>query len=322
MISSTELASLCGVSQGTVDRALHNRAGVSAKTREKILAVAEEHGYRPNLVASELIQGESTIVGVILPSLRAAFFTDVVQAIQDRLRQDGLRVHVAVAASAQEEQEAVADFAGRRCRAVLLVPPQSSAAALTQVAKGHTVIALINKLQARGVQSIVPDERSTGVDAVAYLYSMGHRNIMHLTYVHTSWAVQERLTGYEHGMKSHNLLPHVQHVDLAVLDNASQMLEDCVRYDGVTAFFCHNDWLALCTIRVLQAAGIRVPEDVSIMGVDGQAYFADLYPDMCTMAYPRLAVAENVARCIQGKRAVAGKPRCTIMSGSSVQNIQ
>ena len=85
MISSLELAKLCKVSQGTVDRALHDRPGISIKTRDRILRIAAEHGYQANPVATEMMQGKSIIVGGLVPSLNSVFFMDLFQTISRKL---------------------------------------------------------------------------------------------------------------------------------------------------------------------------------------------------------------------------------------------
>ncbi len=81
-ISTTKIAEICGVSQGTVDRALNNRKGISAKTKEKILKVAEEYGYRPNIHARCIANGKSQLIGVVVFDLKNQFFTDILTNIE------------------------------------------------------------------------------------------------------------------------------------------------------------------------------------------------------------------------------------------------
>ncbi len=81
-ISTTKIAQICGVSQGTVDRALNNRKGISAKTKEKILKVAEEYGYRPNIHARCIANGKSQLIGVVVFDLKNQFFTDILTNIE------------------------------------------------------------------------------------------------------------------------------------------------------------------------------------------------------------------------------------------------
>ena len=110
MISSLELARLCGISQGTVDRALHGRPGVSAKTRELVLDMARQHGYRPNPVAHELMSRQSNIVGILVPAASSVFFMDFVEALKTAADRHGLRLFISPVASVEEFLGAMEDL--------------------------------------------------------------------------------------------------------------------------------------------------------------------------------------------------------------------
>lgn len=82
-ISTTKLAKLCGVSQGTVDRALNNRKGISEKTKERILAVAKQYGYRPNIHARSIAGGRSMLIGIVVFDLNNQYFSDILMRIEE-----------------------------------------------------------------------------------------------------------------------------------------------------------------------------------------------------------------------------------------------
>lgn len=81
-ISTIKIAEICGVSQGTVDRALNNRNGISPKTKEKILSVAREYGYRPNIHASSMAGGKSHLIGVVIFDLKNQYFSDLLTQVE------------------------------------------------------------------------------------------------------------------------------------------------------------------------------------------------------------------------------------------------
>ncbi len=89
-ITAADLAALCGVSQGTVDRALHGRGEIKAETRERILRVAAEYGYRPNLSARRLAGGKSGLVGVVVFDLRNEYFSELIMHLEQRFCEAGL----------------------------------------------------------------------------------------------------------------------------------------------------------------------------------------------------------------------------------------
>lgn len=82
-ISTTQLAKICGVSQGTVDRALNGRKGISPKTKEKILTTAQKYGYRPNIHARSIAGGKSMLMGVVVFDLENQYFSDILTAIEN-----------------------------------------------------------------------------------------------------------------------------------------------------------------------------------------------------------------------------------------------
>ena len=88
-LSTTQIAEICGVSQGTVDRALNNRKGISPKTKEKILNVAKEYGYRPNIHASSMAGGKSHLIGVVVFDLDNQYFSDVLTCIEASCTAEG-----------------------------------------------------------------------------------------------------------------------------------------------------------------------------------------------------------------------------------------
>jgi len=114
MISSLELARICGVSQGTVDRFLHNRGRVSEPTRAAVLAAAARHGYLPNPAARELMTGRSRLIAAIAPSFRSVFFMDIMDALNAALRSEGLELILSTAGNAGEADVLIREFAARR----------------------------------------------------------------------------------------------------------------------------------------------------------------------------------------------------------------
>jgi DNA-binding LacI/PurR family transcriptional regulator len=159
------------------------------------------------------------------------------------------------------------------------------------------VISLLSPCRGRNTVFLSPNEQRTGRAAVVYLNGLGHRRIAHCTYTREAHAIRARRRGYELEMRKRGLRPLVlAGPTLARLHISS------IREKGITALFCHNDWLALSAIRALAQHGFRVPADVSVLGVDNSPSFAALYPDITTMEYPADWIARQVARVVRGHR--------------------
>ncbi len=279
MISSLELAKLCGVSQGTVDRALHGRPGIAEATRKRILEAARLHGHIPNPSAREIMTGRSRCCGAVMPAGASVFFADLFGALERALKKRGLRLLATSAADEAETDEALLELASRRMRGLALVPPSESYA----LPEGVKAASLAGPCA--GAVYIAPDETRTGYAGAEALWKLGHRRIVFVTYSRDARAIRERRDGYASFMRERG-------AEARVLIRPS--VEELLEADA-SAFFCHNDWLALSTMRELEKAGRKVPSDVSVMGVDDSPSFNALFPGLSTMSYPYEAVAEAAA---------------------------
>lgn len=319
MISSLELAQLCGVSQGTVDRALHNRTGVSEKTREHILAKAEEYGYMPNPTAREVLAGKTKLVVALIPALQSPFFMDMMAAIKNELANDGLRLIISIVNDTEDLMLLLKDFAARRYLAAIIIPPEENINIPKQIEKMN-VISLLTPCYGKNSCFISPDEIKIGEVATAYLINKSHKKIVHMTYAQKTTAIMKRVKGYESQMNQNDLSAVVRY------DLNEKEIVSFVNDKGVTAFFCHNDWLALSVIRVLEKNGLSVPDDVSVIGVDNSSTFTALYQEITTVEYPLKWLACEVSKAVQGnkrtaqpftnlkiveRQSVCGKPFCS-----------
>ncbi|MHB9132682.1 MAG: LacI family DNA-binding transcriptional regulator [Armatimonadota bacterium] len=314
MISSLELAVLCGVSQGTVDRALHDRAGISAATKARILAVAREHGYQPNPAARELLSGESNLLGAIVPSVNSIFFMDLMQAVKEAAAARGLRLFMTPVTDREEFLTVLAECAARRFRAVLAVPP-AEGIALPPTTRSLPVGTFLNPCTGDNTRLFAPDEHLTGEQAVSYLFNLGHRRIQHLAYQRNATALRDRTAGYLSAMQRRDLPPSIcVFTDHAAVWNA-------ISRDQPTAIFCHNDWLALSVMRLLGQHGVRVPEDISVLGVDDSPTFAQLYPELTTLHYPAEAVARQAVAWIMDDIEPAPLPPLPVIERRTVGSL-
>ncbi len=303
MLSSLQLARLCGVSQGTVDRAIHGRSGISEKTRARILMMAQKHGYAPNPAATEMMSGASRIVGAIVPRLNRTFFLDFFELIQQELSAAGLRAMLTSARTEDEFQEVLRDFAARRYRAAIVVPPRDHLEIPGTLTKQMSVISLISPCNGDNTFFISPNEQDTGRRAADYLIQLGHRRIAHITYSRDAYGIRARAEGYAMRIKQHQLTPAVH-----IFTNESSFME-MIRKQKPTALFCHNDWLALQAIRLLESANIKVPRDISVLGVDDSPTFTEIFPSLTTLRYPLATIAHDaVLRITDSARPQSSYP--------------
>jgi DNA-binding LacI/PurR family transcriptional regulator len=317
MISSLQLAKECGVSQGTVDRALHDRPGIAAATRDRIKLAAARHGYQPHPAVRELLQGRRTLVGAIIPAHGSVFFLDLANAIRDVLARDRLRLLLCPVATEAEFLDAVADFASRRALGVVGVPPRDGLTLTVRQTSGMTVVALLSPCRGPHVHEVSPDEVATGRQAVDYLWQQGHRRILHVTYTREARPIRARAQGYTEALRRRGGRPVV------ITALPDQQWRQAIQDAKATAIFCHNDWLALTAIRQLAQEGLRVPEDVSVLGVDHSPTFAALCPNITSLEYPFADVAAVCAHRLHPGTRPAPPPigRFALVKGETVRTL-
>lgn len=289
MISSLKLAKLCGVSQGTIDRALHNRPGINPETRKLVLAAARRYGYRPHPAAYELLGGPRTMIGAIVPKLTGVFFMDLINGVRDMLVGQGYRFFISPTSDSREFIEILEDFAARRCCAAIVIPPEDNLSVPKYISEHMPVISLLSPCRGAHVHYLAPDEVRTGRDAVAWLFECGHRDIIHLTYQRRAGGIIDRAAGYNSEMQKRGQSSCILRVP------GKDRLLNAIRATRATALFCHNDWLALQAMRMLMEVGLKIPKDISILGVDNSPTFTALCPDITTMQYP----VADIAVCCQ-----------------------
>jgi LacI family transcriptional regulator len=315
MISSLRLAEICGVTQGTVDRALHNRPGINPATRRRILAAARRHGYAPHPAVGELLRGTCNNLIALVPKFNGHFFMDLVTAIQEGTHTLGYRLILGAVSDEGGSLETLREFAARRFPAAVIIPPVDNLKIPPPLAGSIKIISLLSPCRGKGTFFITPDEEQTGRDAVNLFVSRGHRNILHLTFRRQAYALSARQRGYEKEMTAQGLKP------FALQQPGDPELIAVIRRANITALFCHNDWLALSAMRILERHGLKTPEDISVLGVDNSPSFTALFPDITTLEYPFGWIREQVVNVLCGKKPDITPPKFKLIERNTVKTI-
>ncbi len=316
MISSLELANLCEVSQGTVDRAMHGRKGISEKTRAKILRAAAEHGYLPNPAAREIITGRTKNVAALIPGLQTPFFMDMMAEVKDAITHDGYRLLISTVNDADEMIALLKEFGARRFAGAVVVPPCPGIAIPPSILGRMKVLSLLEPCLGCQISFISPDETTTGEKATRHLVERGHRKIAHVIPMRHSQAIEKRKKGYDNIMRKHGMS-----TSLLTLPKDEGAVSGMIKEHGVTAFFCHNDWLALSLIRILGALGLKVPDDISVIGVDNSPTFKAFYTGITSVEYPLRWLASEVANALKGKQMSTPFKNMEIVEAGSVKSL-
>ncbi|GEK20342.1 LacI family transcriptional regulator [Cellulomonas xylanilytica] len=289
VVTLRDVARAAGVSPATASRALSAPDLVAPARREHVQQVARELGYRPNRAARELITGRTGNLCLVVPDLENPFFAAVAKGVQARARALGFALLVADAEEDPRLESELVGHLGAQVDGVILCSPRMTDAELDRLGRDvlddDVPLLLVNRLHG-GLPSVVIDNTDGIRQAVTHLYALGHRRIGYAGGPVGSWSDAQRRRGLEHA--SHGLRS-IDVVDLGhfpPLFGGGVAAGDLVAASGVTAVLAHNDLLALGILSRLRARGVRVPEDVSVVGYDDIPAATLVSPTLTTVTVP------------------------------------
>ncbi len=305
-VTIRDVARRAQVSVATVSRALSSPHQVNRLTRERVLAVAAELGYRPSPAARSLITGKTGNIGIVVPDLGNPFFTDVLKSVQARARQTGYGVLVGDSDEDPGTEEELVQTMAKQVDGVLLCSPGIKDAQISQLAT-VTSLALLNR-RVRGIRATLMDSAGGMRHVVEHLAALGHRRCAYLNGPRSSWSNRERRRGLRTAARQHG----VEIVELGPFaprhDGGVRAADLAVAAD-VTAVIAYNDIMALGVLSRLRDRGIDVPGDLSVTGFDDLVYAALCAPPLTTVAMPleaagRAAVDQLLSQFAEGGAAV------------------
>ncbi|MFZ3573303.1 LacI family DNA-binding transcriptional regulator [Streptomyces sp. BH097] len=269
-----DVAREAGVSVGTVSNVINRPEAVADATRARVQAAIERLGYVRSESARQLRAGRSRIMGLLVLDMGNPFFVDVARGAERAARDAGLGVMVCNSAqSPAEEADYLSLFAEQRVRGVLLTPAEATGPTVEAFRRHDIPFVLVDRVAEGATEcSVSVDDVNGGALAVRHLVDAGHRSIAYVSGPPTLNQVADRRQGALRALKEAGLPSSVlrelptDRLDVAAGRDAGARLLGLT--ERPTAVFCANDLLALGVLQSLYAAGVRVPEDIAIVGYD------------------------------------------------------
>lgn len=286
-----DIARLAGVSKATVSRVLNHKPDVDPDTRERILRIMDEQGFVPSIAASGLAGGRPHMVGVLVPSLIQQFIPEIVQGIAEVVEQSSYELILYSISHDKDRSGAVERILDARLTAglVAIVPGQASQR-LTQLhEQGFPVVMIDDQGLPTSAPWVGADNRSGAYMAVRHLISLGHRRIAHIQGPLRWQCSHDRYQGYCQALAEAGLAPDPTLVVQGDFEPPSGRA--CARQlfsmeERPTAIFSGNDNMAWEVLEVAEEFGLRVPDDVAVVGFDDTAPSAHKRPPLTTVRQP------------------------------------
>ncbi len=305
-----DISAAANASISTVSNIINRRPiPYAQETRNRVLRVAQDLNYRPNTVARGLRSGRTDTLGLVIPNRRYSFFADIAIAVEKFAKQQSCHV-VTVFCTDNEEvhDEHLAELetlTARQVDGIVIVPPGQNEhviRAYQKLVKRDIPLVLMDQdLQEVRADFVGTDDVRSARDAVEYLLSRGHRRIAHLSGAHKAVSGQGRLEGYRMALKEAGLAATDELVfgrtfaEVDFIPAVAQLLET---RPLPTAVFCAHDLMAAELYKQCWQRGIRIPEDISVVGYCGFMLCEYLTPPLTTMVQPVAEMAHQAMKLL------------------------
>jgi len=304
-VTIKDVARKAGVSITTVSNVLNDRtSSMSASTLHRVLQVVEDMNYRPNPLARGLVTRRTATIGVILAEIQTPLFLQALNRIEPIARQAGYSVLMSNASDSAKEYEVLQLLLEKRVDGLIFLSVSEwiEDDHVPELERLNVPTVLVNRAKTYDNLDQINWDDTTGIfEAVEHLIGLGHRRIAHLCGPEQRRSGQNRLQGYKAALERHGIPCRPEYIcpgdytDTTDIWRAStcRLLELSPR---PTAIVASDGTVAATVIKTIQRAGLRVPRDVAVVGVDDQHFGTYLNPALTTV---RLPVLEAGRRAVQ-----------------------
>jgi LacI family repressor for deo operon, udp, cdd, tsx, nupC, and nupG len=282
------VARSAGVSVATVSRALEKPEMVAETTRQRVLRAIEQLGYRPNMQARMLRTARSHVIVALVPDIANPFFSEVIRGIERVAHQHRYSVLLGDTQYNPAREQAYADLIGTKQAdgLITLLPHVPKIAAALPL----PIVNACEYVTDRAITSVYVDNEAAAAEATRYLITLGHRDVAFITGPMRSPISVDRDRGYAAALSAADIARKPELTvrgDFSVESGVRAVETLLARGQKFTAIFSSSDEMAIGAIRALRNHGLRVPEDVSVVGFDDIPIARYYDPPLTTIAQPK-----------------------------------
>lgn len=285
-VKLTDVAKLAGCSVTTVSRVINNYGYISDKTRQKVHEAMRELNYQPNSLARSLHGKQTKLVGLIFPGVSNPFFGELVEKIEDALFEQGYKAILCNAGTDKEKERAYLRML--LANQVDGVIAGAHNLGIEEYRQANLPIISFDRQLSEQVPIISSDNFQGGIMATEELYQAGCRRIHFLgSTEEDSHPTNKRLEGYLHFMKEHGLPEKVHSATFGESLSVKKMvIKEILAQRQADGIFCTDDLTAILVLNIAKELGIRVPQDLKVVGFDGTKFIRDYHPELTTIIQP------------------------------------
>ncbi len=291
MTTIRDVAEEAGVSIATVSRVLNKQVSVSPATRVKVEKAIEQLNYQPNYLGRNLRRAETKIILVILQNISNPFYSKVVEGIEDLGHKHGYNIMICNTDSESERERSYLDLlVNRLVDGVILMEPEINSQELSQIGNDFPVVQCCEYIEGTDVPHISIDNVEAGYTAINHLIKLGHTRIGMISGYNRLLSAMQREKGYKKALGDaginydQDLIKYGSYGFTGGLRATKELLQ---MKNTPTAIFAISDITAIGAIRAIKEAGLKIPEDIAVVGFDNTSIASMYDPQVTTISQPR-----------------------------------
>lgn len=297
-----DVAKLTGLSLGTVSNVINGVPSVSEENRKRVNDAIAALGYRRNQAASQLRSNKSNSIGLVIPDITNPFYPEIARGVEDTARKAGYNVFLCNKdRSAVKEGEAIEALLGKNVDGILLFKPRISDAYIDKIRQQCALVLMDADQNAVKCDTVNVDDEAGMHNALLHVLEMGHRRIAFLSGLADSFSSERRLHAFESMLKEHEIdLPEmfIQHGDFTFESGVACVHKLMALPHPPTAIMTANDLMALGIVFGALEMGLRVPEDLSVVGYDDIQHVMRNRPRLTTTWHPKYEMGEAAVKLL------------------------
>lgn len=297
-VTLKDVAKAAGVSYATVSRALSGRGEINEETRARIVALCREMNFTPNALARSMVMKRTNTIGLIMADINNPFMSEIAKFVEYYVRENGYDLMLCSSSyDIVQEKRAMELFQSRQVDGIIMIPAGAETySAISPLLSRVPTVFVSESMNNLPVDNVAIDNVAGTHIGVDYLFNQGHRDILYLGRRPNSPAHELRAKGFVEACSEHGLFPSFMDSQTARSNQATgyELGKEYFSRRPLchTAIYCATDSLAIGVMQAADEAGVRIPEDISLMGFDNISFTELPRINLTTIDQPKKLLAE------------------------------
>jgi len=317
-----DVAKVAGVSTATVSRVLANHSRVKEETRRRVMEAVEQLNYRPNLVARSLRVQKSAKIGLVVSDIRNPFFTAISRAVEDAAYESGYSVLMCNTDENPEKEELYLNLLhDENVAGIIFSPTQKFSSKLANLDTSIPIVVIDRTVESKDVDMVLLDNFAAAHELTLHLINNGYRKLAGL-FGDASTTGQERNRGFHKALKGKGLSPIAAYFIAPRIQQGYETTMALLKQkEKPDAIFTSNSLLTVGALRAVRDSGLRIPDDVALVGFDETTWGALVDPPVTVISQPTEEIGRTATELLFQRIADPKRlPKTVVLQGQLLEN--